>query len=200
MAAAKTKQDKGVDQQLVHLVSHPVRVKALVVLVERTASPKEISFELREKLSTVSHHIRELLKMDLIELVKEERRRGAVEHFYRAVMRPIWSDEEWSELSTEERQRFSAWTMQLILTDVAEAMSAGTFNARGDTHTSRTPLYVDEQGWKELGQIQNEALDAILQVQATSSERMVNGSDEGIQASAAMLCIEMPAPKQRRSQ
>lgn len=190
----KTKSDKGIDQQLVHLVSHPVRVKALVVLVERTASPKEISIELREKLSTVSHHIRELLKMDLIELVKEERRRGAVEHYYRAVMRPIWSDEEWSELSLEERQRFSAWTMQLILADAAEALDAGTFNARGDTHTSRTPLYVDEQGWRELGQIQNEALEAILQVQAASAERMVNENGEGIRASASMLCIEMPDP------
>jgi DNA-binding transcriptional ArsR family regulator len=196
--AAKTKQNKGVDDQLVHLVSHPVRVKALVVLVERTASPKEIAFELREKLSTVSHHIRELLKMELIELVKEERRRGAVEHFYRAVMRPIWSDEEWGELSLEERQRFSAWTMQLILTDAAEALSAGTFNARGDTHTSRTPLYVDEQGWKELGEIQNEALDAILQVQAASAERMVNGSEDGIHASASMLCIEMPTPRRKQ--
>lgn len=142
---AKTKMDAGVDKQLVHLVSHPVRVKALVVLVERTASPKEISVELHEKLSTVSHHIRELVKMGYIELVRTEPRRGAVEHFYRAVMRPIWSDAEWGALSLVERQRFSTWTMQLINGDVAVALSAGTFNARTDTHTSRTPMYVDEQ-------------------------------------------------------
>jgi DNA-binding transcriptional ArsR family regulator len=197
--ASKTSKDKRIDEQLVHLVSHPVRVKALVVLVERTASPKEIADELGEKIGTVSHHVHELRKMGLIQLVDEKRVRGAVEHFYRAVLRPIWSNEQWAELSVEERMRFAAWTMQLILCDAAEAMDAGTFNTRSDTHTSRTPLYLDEQGWREVGQIQDEALDAIFQVQEAAAQRLAESKDEGLHASASMLCIEMPTPRGRRS-
>lgn len=52
------------------------------------ASPKELAFELGEKLGNVSYHVRILARLGLIELVRETPRRGAVEHHYRSVPRP----------------------------------------------------------------------------------------------------------------
>jgi DNA-binding transcriptional ArsR family regulator len=191
--------DSKVDEQLVSLLSHPLRAKALVVLVERTASPKEISVQLEENLSTVSHHVRALLKLGLIELVRTEPRRGAIEHYYRSVLRPVWTNKQWGELTPKERQRFATWTVQLITNDVAEALNAGIFNARSDSHTSRTPLHVDEQGWRDINQILDNALEAVFQVQAESDERRTQDDTGGIYASASMLCTEMPAPEGWRS-
>ena len=195
--AAKTSPPKNIDQTLVKAVAHPLRVQALSVLAERSASPKEIAAELGAPVGNVSYHVRELERVGLIELVDEQKRRGAVEHFYRAITRPLLDAEEWEKLSLDERQSFSAWILQLMLADAAQALGAGTFDARSNRHLSRTPLLVDEEGWNELVEIQAEALRATLEVQATSAERLSKNSGEGsFPVFASMTCFEMP-PKRR---
>lgn len=190
MTAPRLRQ--RVDQQLAHVVSHHVRVQALTVLAERTASPKEIAALLGENLNVVNHHVKELAKMGMVEIVDEQPRRGATEHFYRAIIRPLLSSEEWDQLTIPERQRFSVWIVQLVLTDAAKSFCAGRFDARSNRHLSRVPLVVDEAGWREVTEIQNEALKAILQVQANSCERLAEQGGERFSATAAMLCFEMP--------
>lgn len=53
----------------------------------RTLSPKDLSGELDEPLSTVAHHVRSLVAMELLELVRARPIRGSFEHFYRLVDR-----------------------------------------------------------------------------------------------------------------
>ena len=189
---AKTDEKIDLSKQLGDLLQSPDRVKALVVLLERTASPKELSEHLGISLSMASHHVQVLLKMQLIEHVRDEPRRGAVAHFYRAVMRPIWSDEDWEKLSVEERQQYATWAVQLMICDVVEALAAGTFNARVDTHTSRSSLLLDEQGRQELHAIQDRALKASLKVEAGSSKRHTENGAERSQVMSMILCVDMP--------
>lgn len=191
------KVDRGFDEQLIHVMSHRLRVQALTVLSDRIASPKEIAKQLGARLSVVSHHVKELLNAGLIELVDEQPRRGTVEHFYRSILRPLLGNEEWEKLSLEERKQFSAWIVQLVMGDIAKAMDAGTFDARMERHATRVPLYVDEEGWRELVQIHATALDAEFQVQAASAERMAKSGEDGFHVSASILCMEVPAPQQR---
>ncbi len=173
--ASKTRERKSVDETLVKVVAHPLRVQALSVLTERPASPKELAAELGSPVGNVSYHVRELEQVGLIELVDEKKRRGAIEHFYRAIARPLLSTEEWERLSLDDRQGFSAWIIQLLLVDASQALAAGTFDARGDRHLSRTPLLVDEEGWRELVEIKANALRAVLEVQAASAARLKRG-------------------------
>ena len=195
--ASKTRQGKSVDETLVRVVAHPLRVQALSVLTERPASPKELAAELGAPVGNISYHVRELEAVGLIELVDEKKRRGAVEHFYRAIARPMLSAEEWEELSLDDRQNFSAWIIQLLLADASQALAAGTFDARSDRYLSRTPMLVDEEGWRELIEIHATALKATLEVQAASAERMTKADDEeGIPTIAALTFFEMP-PKRR---
>jgi DNA-binding transcriptional ArsR family regulator len=195
--ASKMRQRKSVDETLVKVVAHPLRVQALSVLTERPASPKELAAELGAPVGNVSYHVRELEDVGLIELVDEKKRRGAVEHFYRAIARPLLSADEWEELSLDDRQDFSAWIIQLLLADASQALAAGTFDARGSRHLSRTPLLVDEEGWRELVEIQATALRAVLEVRAASAERLTTADGEkGIPTIAALTFFEMP-PKRR---
>jgi DNA-binding transcriptional ArsR family regulator len=195
--ASRTRQRKTVDETLVKVVAHPLRVQALSVLTERPASPKELAAELGAPVGNVSYHVRELEAVGLIELVDEKKRRGAVEHFYRAIARPLLSADEWERLSLDDRQGFSAWIIQLLLADASQALAAGSFDARADRHLSRTPLLVDEEGWRELVEVQATALKAVLEVQAASAERLTKADDEeGIPTIAAMTFFEMP-PKRR---
>jgi DNA-binding transcriptional ArsR family regulator len=195
--ATRTRERKNVDETLVKVVAHPLRVQALSVLSERAASPKELAAELGSPVGNISYHVRELEQVGLIELVDEKKRRGAVEHFYRAIARPLLSAKEWERLSLDERQGFSTWIIQLLLVDASQALAAGTFDARGDRHLSRTPVLVDEEGWRQLVAIKANALEAVLEVQAASAARLgAADGEEGIPTVAAMTLFEMP-PKRR---
>ena len=71
---------------LLRALSHPLRPKILARARE-PVSPNQLAGHLRTPLGTVSYHVRELADAGLLELVRTEPRRGAIEHFYR-VSRP----------------------------------------------------------------------------------------------------------------
>src|SRR5258708_15703347 len=81
------------DPRYVKAMSHPLRVRILAMLDERTASPVELAGWLGASLGTVAYHVRTLERMGLVELVRETRVRGAVEHHYRSCARPTVTDE-----------------------------------------------------------------------------------------------------------
>ena len=193
MAAKRTKP-KGAET-LARVVSHPLRIEALSILVERAASPKELAAELGSPVGNVSYHVRELQRIGMIELVGEKKRRGAIEHFYRAIHHPTWDTGEWAKLSPAEREAMSAWVVQLMLADAVKALAAGTFDARDDRHLSRTEMLVDERGWEELVEIHEKGLRAILALQARCGKRLAKADGEGaINAVASLSCFELPLP------
>jgi hypothetical protein len=194
--AGKAMPEIQIEKQLYRLLKNPNLLEVLVVLIERRASPSELAGILKKKLPKMIYCVEQLEKMQMIELVDTERRRGQMAHVYRSVLRPIWKSEEWAELSQDERQKYSSWAMQLFLRDVAIAWAGGTFQARIDSHTSRSPLRVDEQGWSDINKIQDEALTAIHEVEVESDKRSSKASDDAelILVRAAMFCIEMPPP------
>ena len=184
---------KEIDRALVKVAGHPVKVRALTVLTERSASPKEIADQLELPIGQVSYHVRVLEEMGMIELIGTRQVRGAVEHFYKAVRRPNFSDEEWAQLDLEQREEVSIWAKQQEMVDAALAFEAGTFDSRTDRHLSRVPLVVDEEGWGELTALMAESLDTIFEIQARSSERLSReGGEGGFPAVASMSCFEMP--------
>ncbi len=189
-----------VDQQLFRLLKNPGQLEALVILIERRASPSDIAEELGAKLNQVTYNVKELEKMGLVELVDTESRRGQVASIYRAAMRPVWSSEEWEKLSQDERERYSVWALQLFLRDVALAWKSGSFQAREDSHTSRSPLRVDEQGWARVNEVLDEALKEIHEVEVESAERAAQAGDgELTPIRVAMFCIEMPTARSKPS-
>jgi DNA-binding transcriptional ArsR family regulator len=196
VTAKDRRQETELDEQLALVISSDHTVKVLTVLFEREASPKEIAVRLGLKVPTVSHHVKKLLRMGVIELVAEREVRGAIQHVYRAVLRPLVSTEEWGKLDVGVRQQFSVWIVQLILADTAKSFAAQLFDARTNNHLSRTPLVLDEEGVDKVAEIQNRALSEIIQVEATSAGRMVHSGEAGLNLISAMMCFELPEPSE----
>jgi DNA-binding transcriptional ArsR family regulator len=73
------------DYRQMFALSKKERVEIFAIFCERVASPKQISDELGEGLSQVSYHVKVLRECHLIVEDHKVPRRGAVEHFYRAV-------------------------------------------------------------------------------------------------------------------
>src|SRR4051794_20127948 len=102
------------DPRYVKAMSHPLRVRILAMLGERTASPNQLAKWLEQPLGTVAYHVRTLERLGLIELANETRVRGAVEHHYKARVHPTVSDEAWATAPPIAKQAAIASTLQVI--------------------------------------------------------------------------------------
>jgi DNA-binding transcriptional ArsR family regulator len=193
-----SKKDGLVDPRVAKALSHPLRAHVLTILNERVASPNQMSEELGEPLGNVSYHVKALLELQCIELVSTTPRRGAVEHFYRAIERPYFSDRDWSRLPRSLRRAISDVGLQLIWDDVADAIEAGSFEARTDRHLSRYPLVLDEQGWSELGKVLADVFDETVRIESESASRLAESGEEGFNAKLAVLAFESPEVKSEK--
>lgn len=197
-SARKDRPNSIIDPRLVKALGHPVRNDALSILNERVASPNEIAKELGQSVGHVSYHIKVLKNCECIELVSTAPRRGAVEHYYRATARAFFDLPEWETLPRSVRAGLSASLMEALFNDTSEAIKAETFDRRNDRHFSWTPMLVDEQGWAEARDELAAVLDRILEIQASSAERLSKSGGEATPISVAMLAFEAASPHKHR--
>jgi DNA-binding transcriptional ArsR family regulator len=177
---------------LATIVAHPTRVRAFSILAERTASPVEIAQEIGKDVGHVGYHVRKLQELNLIELVDERPVRGAVEHFYRAIARPVINEKEFAAQTLEEREAFTRYLLQLHVADLSRAMDEHTIDARTNRWVMRLPMVVDEEGFEELAALHAELYDRTLDIQARSDERRIGTDDEGISTMSATMFFETP--------
>jgi DNA-binding transcriptional ArsR family regulator len=190
MPAAKT--SPSMETTLAAIVAHPTRARAFVILAERTASPVEIAQEIGKDVGHVGYHVRKLQQLNLIELVDERPVRGAVEHFYRAIERPVLLEEEFSEQSVDQREAFTRYVLQLHVADMARALDGHTFDARPSRALIRFPMLVDEDGFQELADLHVEMYERTLDIQAKSDERRTRSNEEGIPTVSTTMFFETP--------
>lgn len=180
---------KVIDPRLIKALAHPLRADVLITLSEKVASPRELASEVGLDVSEVSYHVRELKKAQCIELVRTKRRRGAVEHFYRATTRFLLDDEEWGRLPDSARSSIAGDILRLIVGEAGAALKSGALEAPAQ-HLSRTPMAIDEQGWAEVLATMERALHEILAIQARSGARLARTGGEALTATVALLGFE----------
>jgi DNA-binding transcriptional ArsR family regulator len=188
----KRQTASAVDSRLAKALAHPLRVQLLAALNEGVASPNELAKRLDEPLTNVSYHVRMLHDLGCIELVETEPRRGALEHYYRAVVRPFFGERDWKRLPKNARGSISDAVLQLVWDDTAEAIKTGLFDQRADRHLSRSVLAVDEQGWDELQDLLAETLDRAMQIQAEGASRASKEGGETFSVNLVMMTHPTP--------
>jgi DNA-binding transcriptional ArsR family regulator len=172
------------DARIARVLSHPLRPQILQIITTRgEASPNEIANELNVPLGTLSYHTRLLRDYGWIELVREVPRRGAVEHFYRAVVKPFVDDAQWEQLPLGLRRRLASMTVGDVLKGAAAAAAAGGFDRSG-AHVDRVPLELDEQGWSELSEVLTTALEEAARIQERSNERRTSRKPGAVRSSS----------------
>lgn len=175
-----------VDQRLMKALSHPLRVQILTLVNEREWSPNEMSKELEEGLSQVSYHVKVLRDFEMIEMVRTEPRRGAVEHYYRAVERMIVPEGMTAELPKSARLEFLGKIIRDAEQDIHAALAAATFYQRGDFHADWVPMDLDEEGCKRLHARADKFLEDILEIEGDSANAIAKGA-EAIPISVALF-------------
>jgi DNA-binding transcriptional ArsR family regulator len=162
------------EARIAKALAHPLRARILQRLGERVASPGDLAVELDAPLGVVSYHVRMLRDYDCVELVRTEPRRGALQHFYRATARPNLDEDQWRTLPAGLRRELSGETIQDLVGDLAQAADAGTLDDP-ELIVNRTPLELDERGWKKLNRLLTRTLDQALQIASESAARGAEG-------------------------
>lgn len=185
------------DPRWVRAVSHPLRMRLISLLEQRTASPKMLADQLDVSLGVVAYHVRTLCTLGAVELVETRQRRGALEHYYRANAHPRYSDEAWAQLDVVSKQRVLNGVLSEAHADATSAAAAGGFDA-SDAHFTRTPLQLDAEGWTKLAAASKRWLEEAAEIQRESSARIEDDQHPDLQVELVILLFE--ALGQRREQ
>jgi DNA-binding transcriptional ArsR family regulator len=155
---------------LARLVRHPLRSHALFKYAEEVTSPSSIAAALGAPLNVVSYHTNVLLRAGAIELVRTERRRGAAEHFYRAVLAREIGDDAWNALPGKLRRVLVRAVIDGVLRESGDALMRGGMDDPS-THLSRSYLLLDELGRSELASLLRETYTRANAIDRASRQR-----------------------------
>jgi DNA-binding transcriptional ArsR family regulator len=170
---------EAIDQRLVRSVAHPLRIRILEALTDHVASPNSLAERLETDLSGVAYHTRELDRLGALELVDTGQVRGAIEHFYKATPRAFVGDPGWRKVPPSLLSGVSAATLQTFLDKAIAALAAGTLDGRDDTVFRWMPITLDEEGWKEIVAIMEEATKLMLAAHVRSQDRLNDTQGKG---------------------
>jgi DNA-binding transcriptional ArsR family regulator len=190
--AAKSAKELKRGSRALRAIAHPLRNAIQCILYNRMASSKEMADELEEDVSIVSYHVRDLKRRGNIKPMREAKRRGAVEHFYRAVVAPFHDDEEWAKLPRSTREGISAMTLQGLVAEATCALDEKTFDARTDRHLSRMCMDVDERGRREALECQAVLLARFERIKKESAERLQKKGTRGTRFLVGMIGVDLP--------
>lgn len=187
--AAAELLEKAVSHQapLYKMLGNPLRTRIIMVLGGREASPKELAEILDEDFQRVCNQVRYLKRNGFIELVDEDRRKGGVQHFYKAVVRPRLEADEWELMPEFARRSNSGLILQQIVADLRAALLSGDFDAHRHRALLQKPMVVDEQGMRELDESALRHLDEQERIEAESATRRVESGEQGIPVKAITI-------------
>ena len=178
------------DPHLVRALAHPLRVQILEVLNERQASPNELMEILSYPLGNVAYHTRVLEKCGCIELVATERRRGAIEHYFRAKPRSYIGHQDWRKVPRSVRNEVSGASLEAFIDRVIDGLEAGTIDDREETTLSWTTMAVDELGWSQATEVLEEAMARLQAVHEQSRKRLEITDEEPITIVTGVAAFE----------
>ncbi len=172
------------DPSVAKALAHPLRLRILAALEQRTASPSQLAAELDVPLGVLSYHVRRLTALGFLKLVKRVPRRGAVEHYYAATSKPPISDQAWGAMPSAVKDAMLGASLAALGAHLGEAAAAGGFDPP-EAHLGRQLVRLDHQGWSELAAELEACTKRIEALERASDARRAQAGTEAVPASQA---------------
>lgn len=186
-------------------IGYSIRLEALIILHEREASPADIALAIEENVSVVTNHLRELYDAGCIEFVGHVGEGHLRKSVYRAICRPLITDEEYKEMSLIERHESNGAAVQWIM---AECLSS--FRNYKMDRDEALCLITDSPTLDPLGRIElrdfltaswkrqpedaAEALTSVQEIAARAATRMAESGETGTTVVVTLMAFERRRP------
>lgn len=184
------------------LMADELRIKIVMELSLREMSPKEFFEEFGGgSIPRVSRAFDLLAEFGWIVQTRTEtggKRRGAVEHFYRAIQPAVFYNDTWGPLPRTMKEMISGGIFEELTERVKGAMEAGTIDAREDRHFSWMPLRLDLQGWESVIAKVDALFHWLYVAQEEANLRMAETGDRPIPMTVALAAFESPEDTEKQ--
>lgn len=192
MTRGQRRAKKGFDPNLIRVLAHPSRVHALHILHHRPASPKELAPEVGETVSNMAYHVKQLEKAGYVELVRTAQRRGAEEHYFRAIKAAVFTADEWAIVPESLKAKIVGMQARETGKILSRSLATGAFERRPTRHHSLNEFVLDETGFNEIMELLDDTMERAEEIAAQSTERMlqVDSPVEGIPAFVSLIGAE----------
>jgi hypothetical protein len=167
------------DKKRIKAVGHPMRWRILGALAEHeTMSPKQLSDYLEEDLNLVAYHVKTVLceECQLLEMVEEAPRRGAVEHFYRIKPEAMSGNPDWqTRLPSLLIGDIKSAALKSFLEKACQAAAAfDSKRSHTDDVLAWVPARVSPNGRREIAEVLNDALERVRKIAARDNAQPTN--------------------------
>ena len=174
----------------------PERLLIITELAEAPLSAAQLAEATGLPAARVRSYLRQMREEGLIESLREETRRGAVEHFH-FVVGGLWlEDEDLAELSLDQRRSVYGYILKVLLTEATRALVTHPMDRnleRTDGPVTRIPMRTDEEGWSELAELHREFFERISAARDRIAKRLEENGEEGFRVSSAIMLFESEA-------
>lgn len=198
-SAGEGERSRSLQEAVSYAVGHRIRVEILATLHEREdASANELARIVRQPLSTVTHHIAELLKSGSIEIARTEKVRSVNQHFYRVAGSFFLSDEEMAAMPEEERQEVCRMVLQALTAEALTAFWGGTLTSDPRVCLIWSWFNVDQEGREAIADEQARSWQRIQEIEAEAAARRAESGAEAVSVLVSLLgferCRTAPGP------
>jgi len=168
---------RGVEDAVGYALKHRHRVEILCLLNEGQHNRYELAALIGEEPHKIKHHLRELLDEGSIELAYSKRVGNVIQHYYRAVEIPFYTDEEIEALRPEERQAFAGVILQAVIAESLASLRAGKMADDRRVWLSWRWFHVDAQGREDIANEQARHWERVQECEAESTNRCAKSGE-----------------------
>jgi AcrR family transcriptional regulator len=170
--------------------TRPTVPSVLFFLEKRAATPRQIAAEIGDNPAVVASYLKDLASIGAVEAEGEEH--GEVLYRSPSAIHKLSmvSYQQAAMMSPEERSDLTRRAWEAIAKDVDASRQSGIFDSRLDRYLTRTPLALDETGWRELTDLHEEMLHAGFEIQARSTQRLKDTKEKPIEVRSVQLAFE----------
>lgn len=180
----------------IHIVARdPLRVQILSIAISRAIAPSEFADQMDIATNVASYHFKVLREEGFLEIVKEEKIRGATKHYHRATKSGFISDADWGEVFEALQPGVAGAILQDFNGRVALAIDTKTLFRRDDACLFWKPRRLDEKGWKEHVEMIAWAIGESDRMEEETVQRLANGESSEEECMHATFAIAgFPSP------
>jgi DNA-binding transcriptional ArsR family regulator len=176
--STKSAKGKSIEEAVSYAVASRIRVEVLAALNERSYSAAELAKIVHQPLSTVTHHIEELLKSRSIEVGKTVQVRNITQNFYRAVDISFFTDEEMEAMTAEARQEVYGLILQSAMAEALTSFWMGKITDDPRSVVVWRWCNVDDEGRSAIADEQARSWKKMQDIEVESAARRAESGEE----------------------
>jgi len=162
-----------VEDAVSYAVGHRIRIEIRAILNEGVRTHEELAYLTGQPSSKVGHHIKELVEDGSIEIAYVKPVRNTIQHYYRAVNVPFYSDDEVAAMPPEARQATAGVILQALMAEAQAAFWAGKMIHDRRVWLSWRWFNVDSRGREDIADDLGRSWTRVQEIEAESAARCV---------------------------